>query len=163
MLTGMNDEPILVSGNVDFGIVGGRDANVALPMQLIMCLKKTGISAKVSPNGATLHMVSNEGHDILVETFTMSVNNIPMNISATDDELNSIGDVQQLNRGLDDTFRSTGKITFHSPYVFSVEASKTGINGGGLFQLTPGAAKLSSVSELDVLTVDNGKEDVDSS
>ena len=159
MLTGMNDEPILVSGNVDFGIVGGRDANVrGLADAINNVSGKTGISAKVSPNGATLHMVSNEGHDILVETFTMSVNNIPMNISATDDELNSIGDVQQLNRGLDDTFRSTGKITFHSPYVFSVEASKTGINGGGLFQLTPGAAKLSSVSELDVLTVDNAKK-----
>ena len=159
MLTGMNEDPILVSGNVEFGIVGGRDANVrGLADAINNVSGKTGISAKVSPNGATLHMVSNEGHDILVETFTMSVNNIPMNISATDDELNSIGDVQQLNRGLDDTFRSTGQITFHSPYVFSIEASKTGINGGGLFQLTPGAAKLSSVSELDVLTVDNAKK-----
>ena len=27
-LQGMNSEPILVSGNVEFGIVGGRDANV---------------------------------------------------------------------------------------------------------------------------------------
>ena len=159
MLKGMNDESILVSGNVEFGIVGGRDANVrGLADAINNVSGKTGISAKVSPNGATLHMVSNEGHDILVENFTMSVNNIPMNISATDDELNSIGDVQQLNRGLDDTFRSTGQITFHSPYVFSIEASKTGINGGGLFQLTPGAAKLSSVSELDVLTVDNAKK-----
>ena len=121
---------------------------------------KTGISAKVSPNGSTLHMVSNEGHDILVENFTMSVQNIPMNISATDDEFNSIGDVQQLTKGVgnDDTFRSTGQITFHSPYVFSIETSLTGINGGGLFQLTPGAAKLSSVSQLDVLTVDNSKK-----
>ena len=159
MLKGMNDEPILVSGNIEFGIVGGRDANVrGLADAINNVSGKTGISAKVSPNGATLHMVSNEGHDILVENFTMSVNNIPMNISATDDELNSIGDVQQLNRGQDDTFRSTGQITFHSPYVFSIEASKTGINGGGLFQLTPGAAKLSSVSELDVLTVDNAKK-----
>ena len=159
MLKGMNDEPILVSGNVEFGIVGGRDANVrGLADAINNVSGKTGISAKVSPNGAMLHMVSNEGHDILVENFTMSVNNIPMNISATDDELNSVGDVQQLNRGYDDTFRSTGKITFHSPYVFSIEASKTGISGGGLFQLTPGAAKLSSVSELDVLTVDNAKK-----
>ncbi|MCH1515479.1 MAG: hypothetical protein L7U52_02100, partial [Alphaproteobacteria bacterium] len=159
MLKGMNDEAILVSGNVEFGIVGGRDANVrGLADAINNVSGKTGISAKVSPNGATLHMVSNEGHDILVENFTMSVNNIPMNISATDDELNSIGDVQQLNRGQDDTFRSTGQITFHSPYVFSIEASKTGITGGGLFQLTPGAAKLSSVSELDVLTVDNAKK-----
>ena len=159
MLQGMNDEPILVSGNVEFGIVGGRDANVRGLADAINSVSgKTGISAKVSPNGSTLHMMSNEGHDILVENFTMSVQNIPMNISATDDELNSIGDVQQLVRGQDDTFRSTGEITFHSPYVFSIETSLTGINGGGLFQLTPGAAKLVSVSELDVLTVDNAKK-----
>ncbi|MEL0255727.1 MAG: flagellin, partial [Burkholderiaceae bacterium] len=161
MLQGMNDEPILVSGNVEFGIVGGRDANVRGLADAINSVSgKTGISAKVSPNGSTLHMMSNEGHDILVENFTMSVQNIPMNISATDDELNSIGDVQQLFKGVgnDDTFRSTGQITFHSPYVFSIETNLTGINGGGLFQLTPGAAKLVSVSELDVLTVDNAKK-----
>jgi len=161
MLKGVNDESILVSGNVEFGIVGGRDANVrGLADAINNVSGKTGISAKVSPNGSTLHMVSNEGHDILVENFTMSVQNIPMNISATDDELNSVGDVQQLTKGIgnDDTFRSTGQITFHSPYVFSIETNLTGINGGGLFQLTPGAAKLSSVSELDVLTVDNAKK-----
>jgi flagellin len=161
MLQGNNGEPILISGNVEFGIVGGRDANVrGLADAINGASGKTGISAKVSPNGSTLHMVSNEGHDILVENFTMSVQNIPMNISATDDEFNSIGDVQQLTKGVgnDDTFRSTGQITFHSPYVFSIETSLTGINGGGLFQLTPGAAKLSSVSQLDVLTVDNSKK-----
>ena len=160
-LQGMNSEPILVSGNVEFGIVGGRDANVrGLADAINNVSGKTGISAKVSPNGSTLHMMSNEGHDILVEDFTMSVQNIPMNISATDDNLNSIGDVQQLIKGVgnDDTFRSTGEITFHSPYVFSIDANLTGINGGGLFQLTPGAAKLSSVSQLDVLTVDNAKK-----
>ena len=157
----MNSEPILVSGNVEFGIVGGRDASVrGLADAINNVSGKTGISAKVSPNGSTLHMMSNEGHDILVEDFTMSVQNIPMNISATDDNLNSIGDVQQLIKGVgnDDTFRSTGEITFHSPYVFSIDANLTGINGGGLFQLTPGAAKLSSVSQLDVLTVDNAKK-----
>jgi len=161
MLKGMNDEPILVSGNVEFGLVGGRDANVrGLADAINNVSGKTGISAKVSPNGSTLSMLSNEGHDILVENFTMSVQNIPMNISATDDNLNSIGDVQQLTKGVgnNDTFRSTGQITFHSPYVFSIETNLTGINGGGLFQLTPGAAKLSSVSQLDVLTVDNAKK-----
>ena len=28
MLKGLNDEPVLVSGSVEFGVVGGRDANV---------------------------------------------------------------------------------------------------------------------------------------
>ena len=105
-------------------------------------------------------MFSNEGHDIVVENFTMSVLDIPMNVSPTDDNLVSIGETQQLRKGVgnNDTFRSTGQITFHSPYIFSVDAGLTGINGGGLFQTVPGAATLSSVSSLDVLTVEGAKK-----
>ena len=108
-----------------------------------------------------MHMFSNEGHDIVVENFTMSVLDIPMNVSPTNDNLVSIGETQQLRKGVgnNDTFRSTGQITFHSPYIFSVDAGKTGINGGGLFQVTvPGAATLSSVASLDVLTVEGAKK-----
>ena len=161
MLSGLNDEPVLVSGSVEFGLVGGRDANVRGLADAINGVSgKTGITAKVSINGSTLHLISNEGHDILVEDFELSVLNIPMNVAAANDELETVGDVQQLFKGPteDDTFRSTGEITFHSPYVFSIEANRTGIDGGGLFQLTPGAAKLSSVASLDVLTVRNAKK-----
>ena len=160
-LTGVNDSPILVSGSVDFGIEGGRDANVRSLADAINGVSgKTGITAKVSSNGAMIHMFSNDGYDIVVEDFTMSVVNIPMQVSATNDKLESIGDMQLLRKGTNetDTFRSTGEITFHSPYVFSVEAGRTGLDGGGLFQLTPGAADLVSVSELDVLTVENSKK-----
>ena len=104
-------------------------------------------------------MISNEGHDILVEDFEMSVLNIPIDVASANDRIETSSDVQQLFKGSteDDTFRSTGEITFHSPYVFSIEANRTGIDGG-LFQLTPGAAKLSSVASLDVLTVENAKK-----
>jgi len=161
MLKGLNDEPVLVSGSVEFGLVGGRDANVRGLADAINGVSgKTGITAKVSINGSTLHLISNEGHDIVVEDFEMSVLNIPMNVAAANDELETVGDTQQLFKGTteDDTFRSTGEIIFHSPYVFSIEANRTGIDGGGLFQLTPGAAKLSSVASLDVLTVENAKK-----
>ena len=81
MLTGLNDEPVLVSGSVEFGLVGGRDANVRGLADAINGVSgKTGITAKVSINGSTLHLISNEGHDILVEDFEMSVLNIPMNV-----------------------------------------------------------------------------------
>ncbi len=54
-LKGMNDEPILISGNVEFGLIGGRDANVRGLADAINSVSgKTGISAKVSPNGSTL-------------------------------------------------------------------------------------------------------------
>ena len=160
-LKGVNAEPILVSGSVDFGVTGGRDANVRSLADAINSVSgKTGVTAKVSPNGAMIHMFSNDGYDIVVENFTMSVVNIPMQVSATNDKLESVGEMQLLRKGTNetDTFRSTGEITFHSPYVFSVEAGRTGIDGGGLFQLTPGAADLVSVAELDVLTVENSKK-----
>ena len=58
-LQGMNSEPILVSGNVEFGIVGGRDANVrGLADAINNVSGKTGISAKVSPKWV------NVAHDV---------------------------------------------------------------------------------------------------
>jgi flagellin len=160
-LLGVNETAITVSGNVDFGQTNGRDANIRQLANAVNSVSgKTGITAKVSSKGDTLHMFSNDGHDIIVENFTMSVLDIPMNVSSTDDNLESVGDVQQLRKGVgnNDTFRSTGQITFHSPYIFSVDAALTGINGGGLFQTVPGAATLSSVSSLDVLTVEGAKK-----
>ena len=38
-----------------------------------------------------VHMFSNEGYDIVVENFTTSVLDIPMQIQPSDDELNSVG------------------------------------------------------------------------
>ena len=75
-------------------------------------------------------MFSNEGYDIVVENFTMSVLDIPMNVAPTNDKLESVGTAQQLRKGVgnNDTFRSTGQITFHSPYIFSVDVGKTGID-----------------------------------
>ncbi len=155
------DTPFVVSANVDFGVTNGRDASLRTLADAINSISgKTGITAKVSPTGAMVHMFSNEGYDIVVENFTTSVLDIPMQIQPSDDELNSVGVMRTLNKGTgnNDTFRSTGQITFHSPYIFSVDVGKTGINGGGLFQVTPGAATLSSVAALDVLTVDGAKK-----
>ena len=151
----------MVSANVDFGVTNGRDASLRTLADAINSISgKTGITAKVSPTGAMVHMFSNEGYDIVVENFTTSVLDIPMQIQPSDDELNSVGVMRTLNKGTgnNDTFRSTGQITFHSPYIFSVDVGKTGIDGGGLFQVTPGAATLSSVAALDVLTVDGAKK-----
>ena len=159
-LLGKNEAPITVSATVDFGIIDGRDANVrGLADAINSNSGKTGITAKVSPRGDIVHMFSNQGDDVVVENFTMSVLDIPMKVAPTNDQLDSIGEGQELRKGEGnhDTFRSTGQITFHSPYIFSVDVGKTGINGGGLFQITPGAAELSSVASLDVLTVDNAK------
>ena len=160
-LLGKNEQAITVSATVDFGIINGRDANVrGLADAINSASGKTGITAKVSPRGDMIHMFSNEGYDVVLENFTMSVLDIPMNVAPTNDKLESIGTAQQLRKGTgnNDTFRSTGQITFHSPYIFSVDVGKTGIDGGGLFQVTPGAANLISVASLDVLSVDSAKK-----
>ena len=74
--------------HVDFGIIDGRDANVRhLADAVNSSSGKTGITAKVSPRGDMIHMFSNEGYDIVVENFTMSVLDIPMNVSPTNDKL----------------------------------------------------------------------------
>ena len=160
-LQGVNDSPITVAANVDFGLIGGRDASVRDLANAVNSISgKTGISAKVSNRGDIMHLFSNEGYDIVLENFTLSVLDIPMNVSSTDDNFVSIGETQQLRKGVgnNDTFRSTGQVTFHSPYIFSVDVGKTGVNGGGLFQTVPGAATLSSVSSLDVMTVEGAKK-----
>ena len=111
MLKGLNDEPVLVSGSVEFGVVGGRDANVRGLADAINGVSgKTGISAKVSINGSTLHMISNEGHDILVEDFEMSVLNIPMNVASANDKLETSSDVQQLLKAQQKTIHSVQRV-----------------------------------------------------
>ncbi len=44
MLTGLNDEPVLVSGSVEFGLVGGRDANVAALQMLLTVYQERLVS-----------------------------------------------------------------------------------------------------------------------
>ena len=65
-----------------------------------------------------------------------------------------------LNEGAanNNSMRVGGVLTFHSPYVFSIDTAADGSKGGGLFQQTPGAAKLSAVSDLNVLTVEGAKK-----
>lgn len=82
-----------------------------------------------------------------------------MNVSAADREFNSIGIQQAMREGSanNNSMRISGVVEFHSPYIFSVSTNAIGNDGGGLFQQIPGAATLSSVADLNVLTVDNAK------
>ena len=61
-ILGVNDSPITVAANVDFGLIGGRDASVRDLANAVNSISgKTGISAKVSNRGDMIHMFSNEG------------------------------------------------------------------------------------------------------
>jgi len=160
-LYGKNGVEQVISGNVDFGVEGGRDANVRnLADAVNSASGATGITAKVSTNGAVLTLVSNDGYDIVIEGYAMSANDMDMFVSAADGEFNSIGIQQSMQEGTDknNSARISGVVTFHSPYIFSISADATGETGGGLFQQIPGAATLSSVADLNVLTVDNAQK-----
>ena len=159
-LFGKNGLEQVISGNVDLGVVNGRDASLRnLAGAVNSASGATGVTAQVSTNGAVLTLISNEGYDIVIEGYAMSASTIDMNVSAADREFNSIGIEQAMQEGTanNNSMRVSGVVEFHSPYIFSVSTNATGNNGGGLFQQIPGAASLSSVADLNVLTVENAK------
>ena len=87
-LYGKNTAPQVISGTVDFGITNGRDADLrALADAVNGASGSTGITAKVSPNGAQLSLVSNEGYDIVMEGYELTANSISANIFPADEEL----------------------------------------------------------------------------
>ena len=159
-LFGKNALEQVISGNVDLGVVNGRDASLRnLADAVNSASGATGITAKVSTNGATLSLVSNEGYDIVIEGYAMSASTLDMNVSAANQDLESIGIQQAMQEGSanKNSMRVSGVVEFHSPYIFSVSTDAVGNDGGGLFQQIPGAAKLSSVADLNVLTVANAQ------
>jgi flagellin len=160
-LYGKNTTPQIISGTVDFGITGGRDADLrALADAVNGASGTTGVTARVSPNGAQLSLVSNEGYDIVIEGYELTANTISANVFPADENLVSLGAASTMTEGAanNNSMRVSGVLKFHSPYVFSIATAATGADGGGLFQETPGAAILSAVSDLNVLTVDQAKK-----
>jgi len=158
---GKNSSPQVISGTVDFGVTGGRDASVrGLAEAINSASGSTGITAKVSATGSTLTMISNEGYDIVVEGFELTANDIAANVWPANESFENIGDASVLKQGSlnNNSMRVGGVLTFHSPYVFSIATAATGAEGGGLFQQTPGAATLSAVSDLNVLTIEGAKK-----
>ena len=158
---GKNSSPQVISGTVDFGVTGGRDASVrGLAEAINSASGATGITAKVSATGSTLTMISNEGYDIVVEGFELTANDIAANVWPANESFENIGDASVLKQGSlnNNSMRVGGVLTFHSPYVFSIATAATGAEGGGLFQQTPGAATLSAVSDLNVLTIEGAKK-----
>jgi len=160
-LYGKNTLPQVISGTVEFGITNGRDANVrALADAVNGASGATGITAKVSADGSTLNLISNEGYDIVLEGYELTSGSISANVYPADESFVNIGTASVLTEGAanNNSMRVGGVLTFHSPYVFSIATAADGSKGGALFQQTPGAATLSAVSDLNVLTIENAKK-----
>ena len=160
-LYGKNTLPQVISGTVDFGITDGRDADLRNLADAVNAASgSTGITAKTSADGSTLTMISNDGYDIVLEGYELTSASISANVYPADETFANIGTASVLTEGAanNNSMRVGGVLKFHSPYVFSVATAANGSQGGSLFQQTPGAATLSAVSDLDVLTVENAQK-----
>ena len=160
-LYGKNTLPQVISGTVDFGITNGRDADLRNLADAVNAASgSTGITAKTSADGSTLTMISNDGYDIVLEGYELTSASISANVYPADETFANIGTASVLTEGAanNNSMRVGGVLKFHSPYVFSVATAADGSQGGSLFQQTPGAATLSAVSDLNVLTVENAQK-----
>jgi flagellar hook-associated protein FlgK len=160
-LYGKNTLPQVISGTVDFGITDGRDADLRNLADAVNAASgSTGITAKTSADGSTVTMISNDGYDIVLEGYELTSASISANVYPADETFANIGTASVLTEGAanNNSMRVGGVLKFHSPYVFSVATAADGSQGGSLFQQTPGAATLSAVSDLDVLTVENAQK-----
>ena len=89
---GMNSAPVLISANVDFGETNGRGANLTeLAAAINGTTGKTGISASLSVDKATMTMISNDGYDIVTEDYRLvAVTGPAMKVSGADEDFANI-------------------------------------------------------------------------
>jgi len=142
-LYGKNGEAVLIAANVDFGIASGAGANLSeLAGAVNGTSGKTGITASLSIDKATMTLISDDGYDIVVENYNLVAGSGPsMNISGADENFDNLTDSAtqfsdastdyyspiELTAGTDpDTVGVTGTIKFHSPFVFSVATASQG-------------------------------------
>ena len=89
---GMNTAPVLISANVEFGETNGRGANLTdLAAAINGTTGKTGISASLSVDKATMTMISNDGFDIVMEDYRLvNVTGPAMKVAGADEDNVSI-------------------------------------------------------------------------
>ena len=141
-LYGKNDTAVLIAANVDFGVTGGRAANLSeLAAAINGTSGKTGITASLSIDKSTMTLISNDGYDIVVEDYALvGVTGPTMNISGADESFNNLTDGTttfsdssdyyspiEVVAGTDpDTIGVSGTLKFHSPFIFSVATGSQG-------------------------------------
>jgi flagellin len=141
-LYGKNDTAVLIAANVDFGVTGGRAANLSeLAAAINGTSGKTGITASLSIDKSTMTLISNDGYDVVVEDYQLvGVTGPTMNISGADESFNNLTDGTttfsdssdyyspiEVVAGTDpDTIGVSGTLKFHSPFIFSVATGSQG-------------------------------------
>ena len=141
-LYGKNDTAVLIAANVDFGVTGGRAADLSeLAAAINGTSGKTGITASLSIDKSTMTLISNDGYDVVVEDYQLVAGTGPtLNISGADENYNNLTDGTttfsdssdyyapiEVVAGTDpDTIGVSGTLKFHSPFIFSVATGSQG-------------------------------------
>jgi flagellin len=134
-LYGKNDTAVLIAANVEFGVDGGRSANLSeLAAAVNGTSGKTGITASLSIDKSTLTLISDDGYDIVVEDYALvGVTGPSMNVMGSDADYANITDTAnvydaiKLTAGTEpNTVGVSGELTFHSPFIFSVSSDSVG-------------------------------------
>jgi len=132
---GKNDTAVLIAANVEFGVDGGRSADLSeLAAAVNGTSGKTGITASLSIDKSTLTLISDDGYDIVVEDYSLvGVTGPSMNVMGSDSDYASITDTAnvydaiKLTAGNEpNTVGVSGELTFHSPFIFSVSSDSIG-------------------------------------
>mgnify|MGYP001330795086 CR=1 FL=1 len=142
-LYGKNDTAVLIAANVDFAVTNGRSANLSeLAAAINGTSGKTGITASLSIDKATMTLISDDGYDITAENYALvGVTGPTMNVSGADESYANLTDGTTqfsdastdfyssipITAGTDpDTVSVSGAIKFHSPFVYSIATGSQG-------------------------------------
>ena len=146
-LYGKNDTAVLIAANVDFGVTNGRAANLTeLAAAINGTSGKTGITASLSVDKATMTLISDAGYDITAENYALvGVTGPTMNVAGANEDYGHLTDGSSVfaaggsNTTTDfysaipitagtnpDTVSVKGAIKFHSPFVYSIATGSQG-------------------------------------
>ena len=123
--------PTLIAANVVFGETNGRGADLTeLAAAVNGATGKTGISASLSVDKATMTLLSDDGYDIVAENYALvGVTGPNMIVAGADEKHAPLAGVDKLNiqPGTEpNSVQVSGEVTFRSPFIFSVASGNVG-------------------------------------
>lgn len=147
-LYGKNTSAIQIAANVTFGVTGGRSTNLAdLAGAINGTTGKTGITATLDVTKSKMTLLSNEGHDIVLEDYELINLAVPnMTVVGADRDLADVGNSVSIVENQDpNTVQVSGEIELHSPFIYSISSGNVGTSiAPNLF--TPTAPSVASLS-----------------
>ena len=123
--------PTLIAANVIFGETNGRGADLTeLAAAINGATGKTGISASLSVDKATMTLLSDDGYDVVAENYALvGVTGPNMIVAGADEKHAALAGVDKLSitAGTEpNSVQVSGEVTFRSPFIFSVSSGNIG-------------------------------------